>query len=567
MASRFSIEAVIRGVDRMSAPVSRMANRVGKSTRRMRTGFQRLGASMATMGRNARAALGVAGIAGAAFAAQRAISSVITTGAEFEATLVGAGARFPKQILKGTDAFKELEDTVRDVGRTTEFTANQTARSIRFLALAGFDAAGSMAVLRDITNLATVADTDLDIATDIAATSLGAFGLKSNDVSVQVANMQRLMDGMAKTTIRSRATTESLFDTMKLGAGSAVQAGLSLETFLAISGQLGSAALLGTRGGTAVVNIVKGLADSKVRRELKRMGVEFKNLSDGTLDFGAIISGLRTALEDIEDPLERADVVNKLFQIRGGRGMNALMVQLAGSFEVFKADIDDSVGANERLAEIIRKTTKTDIKLFKSAIESLAITLFKTNQEGIEGMIRGLTGMTRAVERFAESNPKVIKGVAGLGAVAATFLVVGLVVAAIGAAIAFIVGSVTALVVAVFAASVAFGTWIGGLKPVELFFDKLFGLIFAIPALIRNVMIPALLDIPGISHVANLFSGDENEVPNIPTGPQQRGTVNREESSVTLTVADKSGRGTLEKKGSFSGVDLVISESGAFATP
>jgi TP901 family phage tail tape measure protein len=533
----------------------------------MRTGFTRLGAAMRKTAKGAKGALGLTGIAGAAFLAQRAIGSVITTGAELEATLIGAGARFPKQVLKGTEAFKALEDRVREVGRTTEFTATQTAKSIRFLALAGFDAAGAMAVLKDLTNLATASETELDIATDIAATSLGAFGLKSKDAQVQLGNMRRLMDGMAKTSIRSRATVETLFETIKLGAGSAATAGLSLETFLAISGQLGSAALLGTRGGTAVINIVKALADPKTRRELKRMGVEFKTLSDGSLDFGSIISQLRTSLEDIEDPLERAGRVQALFDIRGGRGMNALMLQLSGSFETFKADIDDSVGANEDLAEILRKSTKIDIKLFKSAIESLSITLFKNNEEGIGGMITGLTEMTRGLDRFLERNPAVSQTAVGMGAVAATFLVVGVVIAAIGAAISFIVGSVVALVVAVFAASVAFGTWIGRLKPVEDFFDKLFGLIFAIPSLIRNVMIPALLEIPGISHIADFISGDESEVPDIAPGPEQRGTVNREESSVTLTVADQTGRGTLEKKGKFAGVDLVVSESGAFATP
>lgn len=42
MASRFSIEAVFKAVDRMTAPVSRMQNKVGKFTRSMERGFRSL---------------------------------------------------------------------------------------------------------------------------------------------------------------------------------------------------------------------------------------------------------------------------------------------------------------------------------------------------------------------------------------------------------------------------------------------------------------------------------------------------------------------------------------------
>ena len=42
MAGRFSIEAVFKAVDKITAPVSRMQNRVKKMTRNMRIGFRKL---------------------------------------------------------------------------------------------------------------------------------------------------------------------------------------------------------------------------------------------------------------------------------------------------------------------------------------------------------------------------------------------------------------------------------------------------------------------------------------------------------------------------------------------
>lgn len=67
MAGRFSIEAVFKAVDRITAPVSRMQNRVGKFTRSMSRGLRRvnrgLGVMLNGLRRGATAALRFGGVA------------------------------------------------------------------------------------------------------------------------------------------------------------------------------------------------------------------------------------------------------------------------------------------------------------------------------------------------------------------------------------------------------------------------------------------------------------------------------------------------------------------------
>ncbi len=46
MAGRVSVEAVFKAVDRITAPVSRIQNRVGKLTRSMSKGFDKLNRSV-----------------------------------------------------------------------------------------------------------------------------------------------------------------------------------------------------------------------------------------------------------------------------------------------------------------------------------------------------------------------------------------------------------------------------------------------------------------------------------------------------------------------------------------
>ena len=65
MAGRFSVEAVFRAIDRVTAPVNRMQNRVGKFTRSMQRGFTRLDRTLGKLRRGIKT-VGLAVVASAA---------------------------------------------------------------------------------------------------------------------------------------------------------------------------------------------------------------------------------------------------------------------------------------------------------------------------------------------------------------------------------------------------------------------------------------------------------------------------------------------------------------------
>lgn len=591
MANRFSVEAVFKGVNRITAPISRAASGVRKATRRMGEGFQKLNARIARIGSTASSALGVAGLAGALFLVKRAMGAVITTGAELEQTLVGAAVRFPGEIKRGTLAFKELEDKAREVGRTTEFTSIQTASALRGLALAGFGAAESMALLSPLADLATAAEIDLAVATDIATGSLGAFGLRSKDTAQQVTNLLRISDALAVTSTSTRTTIEGLFDTLRLGAPFAKEAGVSLESFLAISGELGQAGIDSTRAGTAILNMFAKLSEPQAAKGLKKLGVGIEDLADGTLNVGKLIGDLRKSLGSFtkkeigrlfEDPGalskvagKRLNILKGLFGLRGGKAVAVLLSSEAGSFDELKEKIDNATGATKRMADELRKVRAIDIKLFESAVESLTVTFSKATDDGIGGFIKGTTKAVRGIEGFVGANPIIAKILFGLLAVGAAFLVVGAVVAAIGAAIGFIAGSAVALVGAVFAAAVAFGLWLSSLEPVQRFFDFLFQTISDM----GDLIVKAFSFVPGgfvVQKAIELFGaglspfGGGEEAPPDATGPADRNFVERSESEskATLTVLDqrdRPGSGLLLDTGDIpSAIAIRVDETGDF---
>lgn len=575
MANRFSVEAVFKGVNRITAPISRAASGVRKATRRMGEGFQKLNARIKRIGSTATSALGVAGLAGALFLVKRAMGAVITVGAELGKTLVGAAVRFPGQIKRGTLAFKELEDKAREVGRTTEFTSTQTASALRSLALGGFEASTAMAVLKDLTDFATASEVDLAVATDIAAKSLGAFSLRTKDPAEQAKNLRRLSDALTKTATSTLVTTETLFESISLGGSIATVAGVSLESFLAIAGKLGDTAIPATRAGTAIKNMMVNLAKPQVKRGLKKLGVDIKQFADGTLDVGSLIDDLRESTKGL-GKLERLNILSKLFGLRGGPAVAALIGLPANAVNELRGEILGARGDTLLMAEALRKTRAVDIKLFESAVESLTITFSKATDDGIGGFIKGTTKAIRSMERFVEANPAVAKILFGVVAIGAAFLIVGAVFAAVGAAITFIVGSVTALVGAVVAASVAFGLWLSSLEPVQRWFDEFFesdwlGKMAQLLTFIAKFSPPGLVFQAaqfGVDKAFDLAFGEDN--PPDATGPADRNFVERSESEskATLTVLDqrdRPGSGLLLDTGDTpSSIGIRVDETGSF---
>ncbi|MCH9712764.1 MAG: phage tail tape measure protein [Proteobacteria bacterium] len=213
MAGRFSVEAVFKAVDRVTAPVTRMQNRVTKFTRSMQRSFTKLNRVVRRMGDGLKKGVAVGTASLVALGA--AMGNVIGVGAEFGRAIGSAAAKFPEKIQRGTKEFKELEATARRVGATTEFTATQAAQGLNFLAKAGFDAKFSMQALPDIVDFATASEMDFAEAADIASDAIGAFGLDSSDAAKRMVGLRRTMDVMSKTANSTNVSVASYSSRLK----------------------------------------------------------------------------------------------------------------------------------------------------------------------------------------------------------------------------------------------------------------------------------------------------------------------------------------------------------------
>ncbi len=403
MAGRFSVEAVFKAVDRVTAPVTRMQNRVGKLTRSMGRGFHKLNRVVGKFASGVKKA-GLAVVAALALSSG-AMANVIGTGAEFEQTLVNAAAKFPGEIRRGTEAFEALEAAAKKTGSTTEFTASQSAQALNFLAMAGFDAESSIAALPGVVDLATAAQVDLATATDVASDSLGAFGLMTKDASQLGANLARVNDVIAKTTTSANTTVEALFETIKDGAPVATTAGASIETFAALAGELANSGIKGSKAGTTLKNMFLSLSapGTGAAKILKRLGVQTKDANGDMRDIVDVLHDLNGSLDGL-GTADRSGVLEGIFGKIPIAGVNVLLASGSDRLREYRRELEGASGASSTMASVMRDTLQGRLNSLKSAVEGVKISIFSMSSGPLADAIDKTTEWVRANEQLIATN-------------------------------------------------------------------------------------------------------------------------------------------------------------------
>ncbi len=433
MAGRFSIDGIFKAVDRFSGPVRRMQDRMKRFTKSTDESMKKLDAQATGIIRGF-GRIGVAAVAaGAAIAAIG--MDVVSTGAEFERTLMSAVARFPGEIQRGTEAFEALNDAAERVGATTEFDAQQAAGALNVYAAAGFNAELAIASLAGAGDLATVSGLALDDAAKAAADSLGALGLRSENAATQAANLTRLNDVLATTTRLANTSVTEMTEAIAAGGNVAMSSGQSLETFGAAVAGMAANNIKGAEAGTAIRNTLAALQApaSTARRALQRLGVSVSD-SDGNMrDMIDVVGDFERATADMGE-VARNQAIAQIFGREGMAGFGALLTTGSERLREMRGELQGAQGAAAGMAATMRDTTLGDIDGFTSAIDGVKTAIFGVISGPLRGLIVQLTewtnaqsevitsGITEFMANFAANLETITARAEGIAFVAAGFL-------------------------------------------------------------------------------------------------------------------------------------------------
>lgn len=191
---------------------------------------------------------------------------------EYNDTLARTGA-----ILGTTgDDLDLLEGKIREVGRSTRFTAIQVGEAANALAIAGVTATEMIddKALENLVKFAIAGGVDIQTATNIGIAGVKAFGMEMD-------KLQYVSDVLTKTFTRSNVDIVTLGEGLKFVAPVAHSAGISIEETASAIGALGNAGLRGTVAGTglrmAINKLLKPSFDSQ--RAIADLGLSVQVLS------------------------------------------------------------------------------------------------------------------------------------------------------------------------------------------------------------------------------------------------------------------------------------------------
>lgn len=397
---RFSLEAVLSFTDQLTGPYKNMKNNITAMNRGLTGSFNRLNnginKTIGKIGTGLKRAtmIGLTALTVATGAAAREF-------VRLDDVIVSAGAKF--QDLDTTastfkDSLKELSTAARDVGSDTEFMATDAGGALDKFAMAGFNSVQSMALLRGTTNLATVANTDLTTAVDIATDTLGAFNLVVDDAAQLEINLARASDVMAKTTVTANTSLEDMFEAVKKGGPAFTAAGQQIEDFAALTGVMANSGIKGAEAGTSLRNIMLRLSKptGEAGDVIKALGVQTQDANGDFLNIVDIIGQFEEGLKGM-GTAQRTAALTTVFGARSVTGMNVLLAEGADALGKYRDELIDSSGAAETMATAIRKSLGNRIKILKSGLTELGLQFI----EAFETQGRSaLDGLITSVQNF-----------------------------------------------------------------------------------------------------------------------------------------------------------------------
>lgn len=410
-------------------------------------------------------AIGVAALGMTAAIGAFGVSSV-KTGMEFDSAMSQVAATMGKTMedLKNETGEVDLawgkfsgnlREYAQEMGKHTKFSATEAAEALNYMALAGYNTQKSMEMLPSVLNLAAAGNMELAKASDMVTDASSALGL-SQEETVQ------MVDQMAMAASKSNTSVEQLGEAMlRVGGTAKVLRGGTTELSTAL-GILADNGTKGAEGGTALRNVLTAIQGSKFENTFGEMGVKAYDAQGNLRSLKDIFLDMQDAMDGMTDE-QRTDIINKTFNARDLKNVNALLGTSAERWDELTGAIDDSTGAAEKMAETQLDNLAGDITLLKSAFEGLKISVSDELTPVFRIFVQGLTW---AIEHANTLGPIIL----GLATAFGVF------------AVAINIGSIINSVTTAFAAFNA----ILAANPIGLVIALVAGLVVAIVALWNN---------------------------------------------------------------------------------
>lgn len=268
-----------------------------------------------------------------------------------------------------------MEDTARQYGATTVFSASEAAEALKYMSLAGWDAQQSTSALGGVLNLAAASGMGLGEASDMVTDYLSAFGMEANR-STYFADMLAYAQSNSNTTAAQLGEAYKNSAANMHAAGQDVETTTSLLEAMANQGRKGSEA--GTTLGAMMRDITAKMDDGAIKIGETSIAVQdasgnFRDMTDILTEVGEATEGMGSA--------QRAAALSSVFTDDSIKGVNMVLAEGMGKVAGYEEALRSATGASEDMAETMNDNLSGDLANMNSAYEEMQLQVFEAMEE------------------------------------------------------------------------------------------------------------------------------------------------------------------------------------------
>lgn len=297
--------------------------------------------------------------------------------------------------LNATEAqLRSVEKTIRDLGKTTSFTALEVATGATSLAQAGLSPGEVQKGLQAVLDLGRGARITLDESADLLANTAKTF-------KIPVSSFGEIASQFIVAARLSTIEVSNLKESIKEVSGTLNDLNVDLPTSLALLDQLGFRSIKGTKAGTTLnTMLLNFVANSE--KIAKFLNVDLQDSKGNIRKITDVIGEFGQKIQELK-PARRARLSQFLFNIRGSRGETALR-----DIEAVVKMADQIKNAGNEAREAAAKMDSGlggSVRRATSAINDLAISLGQKLAPAVQYILDLVPALAASIDQIVQRAP------------------------------------------------------------------------------------------------------------------------------------------------------------------
>lgn len=405
--SRFSLEALFKGNDQVSAVVAKIQAKVGSAASGIKSTMGGIAEANAKIGESFDSIAHKAAAVGLAVGAVAAgaLTHIVHSGAEFEQSITNVGA----VMGKTRSQIGELEKSALDLGVSTQFSASEVSEAMEFMARKGFDSEEILQGIPGVLNAIAASGEGMAEVATVVGSSIRGFGLEAKQAGY-VANV------LAFTAEKTGAKITDMGTALAIAAPTAKALNVSIEDTAAAVGLLQKTGIDSSTAGSAVATMLAKIShpSKEAADKMRAMGVAFKDAKGDMLPFRAVLAQFVKAGGKAGGTMDKMSFFADLVGLRGDKAALGLeRMTKSGEFDKLLESLKNTGNYAEKVAQIRLDTTMGSWKLLLSTIEVLEIKLFQLKGGALRGVIDQMNAWLQANQELIVTKvADFIKGIA-----------------------------------------------------------------------------------------------------------------------------------------------------------